>query len=99
MTFKDAIELSLVKSTAKGYPATIFRLMWRADPSMTMLEGMVKSGSIQTGLTRLCDLDLLQHSVEQVVIDYSSNREAVQAAKWRLKLVQARRKNKSNRPT
>jgi hypothetical protein len=99
MTFKDAVELSLVLSTRKGYPATIFRLMWKADPSMHMLEGMVKQGSIQTGLTRLANLGLLKHSVEQIVIDYSTNREAVTAAQWRLKLVQAQRKNKSNRPT
>jgi hypothetical protein len=99
MSYKDAIELSLVKSAEHGYAATIFRVMWRADPSMNMLEGMVKSGSIQTGLKRLAELNLLQHSVEQVVIDYSTNQEVIAAAKWRLMMVKARMKNKSNRPT
>ena len=89
MTFQEAIEISLVKSLEKGYPAPLFRRMWKADPSMYMLENMMRAPDIQTGLHKLAELRLLRYSVEQVVIDYSTNREAIQAAQWRLRMVKA----------
>ena len=92
MTYTQAIEESLAVSLRHGYPAPIFRQMWRADPSMRMLENMMKQPDIQTGLKRMAELGLLKHSVEQVVIDYSLNREAVVAAEWRLRMVKQQRR-------
>lgn len=84
---KQIVEHGIRVCIENGYVPTRFMEMWRADPTLSMLERMVITGDIQTGLSRLAELDLLDYSVEQMVIDHSNNRSIIAAAVWRLEQV------------
>jgi hypothetical protein len=76
---------SLIRVAAEhGYHPTRFIKMWDATPTISTLEKMVITGDIQTGFSKLAELGLLDYSVEKIVIDHSSNRSVIAAAKWRL---------------
>lgn len=80
------IDESIRLSVAHGYQPTIFQRMRRDYGTLDTIERLVRSGDIQSGFKRLKELNLLEWTIEQAVIQFSDEftRDASECARWRL---------------
>ena len=88
------IDESIRISSKHNYHPTVFQNMRRLHGTVGAIEKLVISGDIQSGFRRLKELDLLQWTIEQAVLNFPEdfpNPEVRQAAQWRLDQARAER--------
>lgn len=89
-TLEEFIKETLRISAEHGYYPTEFISMLNRDNNVRVtIKKLVKSGDIQSGFKRLCELGLKEYTVEAAVLKFPEGFTAaeIEAASWRLSQV------------
>ena len=84
---RPRVSSSLRLCQERGYHPTTFLQMQDRWGTKEAIERLVRGPYLQSGLRRLKQLNMLQWSVEQAVLDFPEefpNRETRESAAWRL---------------
>ena len=89
-TLEEFINETLRISAEHGYYPTEFISMLERDKNTHLtIKKLVRSGDIQSGFKRLCDLGLKEYTVEAAVLKFPEGftKAEIEAANWRLSQV------------
>ena len=86
------IDETIRQAASKHYTPTTFMQMRSRWGTAEAMRRLVVSGDIQSGFTRLVDLDLVDYSIEAAVLQFPSyfDKDVIASAKWRLKQLNPR---------
>ena len=86
------VDEGIKRGAAKGYHPSIFIGMRQQMGTIRAISKLVRSGDIQTGFTRLFELNLLDWTIENAVLMFPGEFDAHDIACARFRLEQAQRR-------